>query len=376
MKHQKHVKLTKPNQGFFTRNEISFLGSNCNRIQQIAMSIGNSLNSQFDIGYVDADHASHDNESTASNPTFNREFTDKISYHQFDVHPKSTGTQLEVFFNDCDLVLVNGNHERGNNQIVIIDPNKEASLKKRAASLTNVIALIGIDSKEIPAYVYEIVPNANDLPIFLEENQRGISAFVEQFMASRIPPVKGLILGGGKSTRMGIDKLTMDYHGTSQLNYLKDLLKPVSSEVFVSLTKNQEIENTIIDTFIGLGPYGGILSAFQKDPNAAWFTVPCDVPLLDKKTIELLVSKRNPSKVATCFYNSETKFPEPLITIWEPRAYPVLLQFLANGYSCPRKVLINTDVEVVKLADESVLMNANTIEDRDLATSLLSKLSS
>ncbi|NER18757.1 NTP transferase domain-containing protein [Spongiivirga citrea] len=376
MKHQKHAKLTKPNQGFFARNEISFLGSNCNRIQQIAQCIANSLNNQFNIGYVDADHASHDDEGEVDNPIFKRELTDKISYHQFDTHPKSSVTQRHTFFGDCDLVFVNGNHERANNQIVIIDPKKEASLIKRKDSLTNVIALIGIDSEEIPAYIKEVLPNYNELPLFLEEDQQALSSFTKEFLATKIPKINGLILGGGKSTRMGVDKLTMDYHGTSQLNYLNELLRPVCEQVFVSLAHDQEIENTISDTFMGLGPYGGILSAFQKDPNSAWFSVPCDVPLLDKKTVNTLVSKRDTSKVATCFYNSETDFPEPLITIWEPKAYPILLHYLSQGYSCPRKVLINTDVAIVKLEDESVLMNANTAEDRDLAASLLSKTTS
>ena len=114
------------------------------------------------------------------------------------------------------------------------------------------------------------------------------------------------------------------------------------------------------------------MSAFQKKPNSSWFTVACDIPLLNNKTIETLVKSRNPSKLATCFYNSNTDFPEPLITIWEPRAYPVLLYYLSLGYSCTRKVLINSDVEIVKLDNENVLLNANTIEESNRAVELLS----
>ena len=88
------------------------------------------------------------------------------------------------------------------------------------------------------------------------------------------------------------------------------------------------------------------------------------MPYLDKETIAQLVRDRNTSKVATCFYNPETDFPEPLITIWEPRAYPILLDYLAQGYSCPRKVLINSDIEMIKMADPIKMKNANTPEER------------
>jgi len=80
--------------------------------------------------------------------------------------------------------------------------------------------------------------------------------------------------------------------------------------------------------------------------------------------LQQLIAQRDPSKIATAFYNSDTDFPEPLITIWEPKSYPILLHFLSLGYSCPRKVLINSDVKVVRLMDESVLVNVNTEEER------------
>ena len=79
--------------------------------------------------------------------------------------------------------------------------------------------------------------------------------------------------------------------------------------------------------------------------------------------ITLLLEKRNKSKVATCFYNPETKWPEPLITIWEPRAYKRMLEFMSLGYNCPRKVLINSDIEMIRLEDATFMDNANTPED-------------
>jgi molybdopterin-guanine dinucleotide biosynthesis protein A len=148
------------------------------------------------------------------------------------------------------------------------------------------------------------------------------------------------------------------------------LLDATTSKAFYSVRSGQESdkqEEVIEDTFTGLGPYGAILSAFRKDPNAAWLVTACDQPFITKTTLELLIQKRNSSKVATAFYNPETDFPEPLITIWEPRAYGRLLHFLIQGDYCPPKVVINSDIELVNLEDNSVLDNINTPEEWEVA---------
>jgi molybdopterin-guanine dinucleotide biosynthesis protein A len=121
--------------------------------------------------------------------------------------------------------------------------------------------------------------------------------------------------------------------------------------------------HVIYDTFEGLGPFGAILSAFRENPNVAYLAAACDYPNLDKKALQFLISNRDPSKIATCFYNPETKFPEPTICLWEPRAYGRLLYFLSLGYACPRKVLINSDINMITYEDDKILNNVNTPEE-------------
>jgi molybdopterin-guanine dinucleotide biosynthesis protein A len=111
----------------------------------------------------------------------------------------------------------------------------------------------------------------------------------------------------------------------------------------------------------------GFYQHFVRFPNSAWLTVACDLPYLSQSSIEYLVSNRDRRKLATCFHNPATEFPEPLITIWEPRAYPVMLEFLSMGYSCPRKVLINSDIHQLELKDVREIKNVNTPEERDAA---------
>ncbi|MCL4106690.1 UNVERIFIED_CONTAM: hypothetical protein GTU68_048134 [Idotea baltica] len=180
-------------------------------------------------------------------------------------------------------------------------------------------------------------------------------------------PLKALVLAGGKSERMGKDKGGIDYHGKGQAEYMYDMLQEMGIETYISCRSDQsdQYKNKaqIHDTFIGLGPFGAIASACMSDPNAAWIVIPCDLPLLENKHIETLTSKRNPYKYATAFLNNFTQFPEPLISIWEPKIYQRMLCFLSQGYSCPRKVLINSDVELIYTENQDFMMNINTPEE-------------
>jgi molybdopterin-guanine dinucleotide biosynthesis protein A len=156
----------------------------------------------------------------------------------------------------------------------------------------------------------------------------------------------------------------LQYHDQDQRTHVYHLLKEICSEVFISCNAAQVAAIAgqlpyLQDQFLNLGPTGGILTAMQANPNAAWLTVACDLPFLRAETLQYLVAQRDPTKMATAFYDPEGKFPEPLLTIWEPRSYPVLLQFLSLGYSCPRKALINSDVKLLTIPNITELRNVN-----------------
>jgi molybdopterin-guanine dinucleotide biosynthesis protein A len=121
----------------------------------------------------------------------------------------------------------------------------------------------------------------------------------------------------------------------------------------------------IPDSFTDLGPYGAILSAFRYDPTAAWLVLACDLPLFDKAAVAELVSARSPRSVATALRLNSESFPEPLVAIWEPKSYQLLLAFLGQGVSCPRKVLINSDVFLKDASRPEVLINVNSREEAE-----------
>ncbi len=189
--------------------------------------------------------------------------------------------------------------------------------------------------------------------------------------------LNGLVLAGGKSLRMGKDKPSMVWHGVEQKFYLETLLFKRCENVFLSL-RNYPEENLernhkiIVDAEPGLGPLGAILTAFQTNPKSAWLVLASDLPLLTEDTIDFLIQSRDSTAFATTYQSPHDGLPEPLITIWEPAVYPLLLEYQKEGITCPRKALIRTKkVKMLSPTHPEDLMNVNTPEDLKKAEEIL-----
>lgn len=384
-KHQKHAAITRPSYGHFARQEWALIGAPCGVIKKLAFALIERLKDQYQIGYVDADHAGVDAESaTGRDPQSamahgaRQEYTDKIGYHRFDLETELNPFFFRQYFNAQDAVLVNGNHFEAKKQIVLIDPRKEASLQKKLDRLKDVACIVLTDDAT-PVYPFLEEHLQGQLPpIFQIQDEAAIARFLQENIQKAQAPLYGLVLAGGRSTRMGQDKSLINYHGKAQREYMADLLSSFCAKTFISCRTDQVEEigggyQPIADTFLGLGPYGAILSAFREHPDAAWLVIACDLPHLDAETLEQLVRKRNSSKVATTFKSPFDQFPEPLVTIWEPRSYSILLQFMAQGYTCPRKVLLNAPIELLVAENEVALENVNKPEELEKAFGKIKK---
>lgn len=372
--HKKHSDIAKPSLGDFGRNEFAVVGTTCSNIKALSEAVIKALSVKYKCAYIDAEHT--DKLAALETQDAFVEYTDKISYREFRYKKELDKFQYHQLFNETDIVIVNGNHHEAAKQIVVIDKVKEASLQKRITQLKNVQLILLNDNVDgIFDFVKEAIPYWQTLPILSLNEQDNIIAFFETQLKKNIPLINGLVLAGGRSIRMGFDKSLIEWHGKEQRDHMADILKEICNDVFISCRADQEqqIHNykTITDSFTGIGPYGAILSAFRSNPDAAWLVTACDLPLLDKATLQYLIDYRNTSAIATTFESPHDGLPEPLITIWEPKAYPILLSFLAQGSSCPRKVLRNNDVQIVKSQYPVKLMNVNTEEELIKAKALL-----
>lgn len=259
---------------------------------------------------------------------------------------------------NSDFVFVEGYKYNPYPKIVIIDEKNQILKDFEDGKVTNVVAFIGT----------ELISEKFNIPYFNRNDIERISNFILSYFDEKKLqiPLYGLVLAGGKSSRMKTNKADLIYHGKSQLEHSCDLLSKFCDKVFISSREEQnyisEYEK-IHDNFLNIGPMGGILSALTNYPNSAFFILACDMPYITEKSIKNLIKERNDFKFATSYINLENNFPEPLCTIYEPKSKIRLLDFLSIDYTCPRKVLINSEVKLVKPEDNIEMSNINHPEE-------------
>ncbi|MBF12133.1 MAG: molybdenum cofactor guanylyltransferase [Flavobacteriaceae bacterium] len=175
---------------------------------------------------------------------------------------------------------------------------------------------------------------------------------------------------------MGKDKGLLNYHGMPQRDFLFNLVNSYCEKVFFSVRSDQknELDNKpfIVDQNKYRGPFNGILSAHNQYSKVAWLVLACDLPLLNKETLSLLVRSRDVTKKATALATKETNLPEPLISIWEPSGLSsAVIHMETSESSCARKFLINSDIKIIYPKEDKLLYNANSIDEYKTAKSII-----
>lgn len=197
----------------------------------------------------------------------------------------------------------------------------------------------------------------------------------------RAAPIYGLVLAGGASKRMGVDKATLSYLGKSQLQRAFELLQPLVAKTFVSVRAEQRDEPTraglpqIVDAaeHAGLGPIAGIAAAQAQHPDVAWLILACDLPFASEAALRFLIEHRNAQHMATAYRSSHDDLPEPLCAIWEPASRAPVASWIAAGKQCPRKLLINSDALLLVQPDPQTLDNVNTPDEYRNAQQVLER---
>jgi molybdopterin-guanine dinucleotide biosynthesis protein A len=184
------------------------------------------------------------------------------------------------------------------------------------------------------------------------------------------PALCGLVLAGGRSSRMGRDKAALTFGGeTPQLERAMALIGPHVVQAFVSVRADQADDPLraryaqILDTLSDIGPLAGLLAAQATHPQAAWLVLACDLPLLDERTLTHLLRSRDRRRTATAYRSSHDGLPEPLCAIYEPASAAQLAAHLAAGFSCPRQFLKQADTLLIDEPDPHALDNINTPAD-------------
>jgi len=169
----------------------------------------------------------------------------------------------------------------------------------------------------------------------------------------------GILLIGGKSSRMGEDKSELIYHDQTERERLYQLLDSVCDKTYLCHRADQSFEQaSIIDP--ADGPLAAIQAAAEKCPNSGLLVLACDTPLLGLEDLNYLISERDPSTQATYYLSNIDNRPEPLCAIYEPSLTSTIKDAVASNKYCPKNLLEAISARKLTLNNPHALMNANS----------------
>jgi molybdopterin-guanine dinucleotide biosynthesis protein A len=358
--HSHHHKSTPP----IHQNEIGIWGIGCTALNHLYEEAIKKL-PHVKIGYLDTKH--HDVE-TSSLSILEQ---DKIHLR---INQTLQKNQISNFFNTADFLLVNGNHSEAKEMWLVLDGKKPYKENLANMAKTSIIFY----NEEAKDTAMQLASKNSHVQLIAGYSEELLLNAIESKINKATPALKGIVLTGGNSTRMQQNKSLLIYHKLPQWLHLAQLLEKQGLDTYLSSTEKNaplfEGKPMIVDQISGFGPLSGIISSMLALKDSALLVLACDLPLIDAITLQELIQARDRSKVATVFYNNESGFLEPLIAIYEPRALPTMLQLLAQGYSCPRKMLMQCDILKINTKNTQALSNANFPEEREKIMKQLNKI--
>ncbi len=108
--------------------------------------------------------------------------------------------------------------------------------------------------------------------------------------------VTGIILAGGRSTRMGTNKALLTFKGRTVIEAVADLMKSLFDKVILITNTPEEYKFLHLPLFKDIyeykGPLAGIHSGLVHSNTKQNFVISCDIPLMKKEMIEFIVDYR------------------------------------------------------------------------------------
>lgn len=99
----------------------------------------------------------------------------------------------------------------------------------------------------------------------------------------------GVILAGGRSTRMGQDKANLIVDGQRLLDRARDLLFQCCDEVIVVGGPESDYRDDVVDGVSDGGPLGGVLAALRSGRGHRYLCLPVDQPRLTPDALQPLL---------------------------------------------------------------------------------------
>lgn len=180
-------------------------------------------------------------------------------------------------------------------------------------------------------------------------------------------PLRGFVVAGGRSSRMGRDKALLPYRGANLLSHALGVLREVTPDVAILCGPESRYEDSgvplVIDAVCGVGPLGGLYSALlsasiDQREQILWLGV--DLPLVPPSLLEQLLRELELAEVAMA---RSTRGIEPLCAAF--RTAPTLeavRRALLEGRLKLTSALASLTVHTVD-GDDAHFVNVNSPEE-------------
>lgn len=198
-------------------------------------------------------------------------------------------------------------------------------------------------------------------------------------------PVAGVIIAGGRSLRMGRDKLMLPIEGVPLLERVAQALAEVAGELILALRPGQPQPTlrtalalrVVRDPAPNLGPLGGLLAALSTGAAGHYLAVAGDMPLLQPALLGTLLDTARQDDVQALVPLADGE-PEPLCAVYRQDCLPTMETLAAEGGRSLRELLARLRVRFVPATelrrfdpDLRSFLNVNREGDLERARTLL-----
>ncbi len=170
-------------------------------------------------------------------------------------------------------------------------------------------------------------------------------------MKMRNSHITGVVLAGGKSARMGLDKASLVIDGRQMIMYVVDALREAFSDILVVAKDANDFRvpgvKTIGDCIEGNGPLVGIYSALSLCKTPYCFVIACDMPCADSNLIKWMAAACDGYDI---FVPRLGSYLEPLFALYSRNCMAPIKDSLAKGDYRVRSIFSQANVGY---ADES-----------------------
>lgn len=146
------------------------------------------------------------------------------------------------------------------------------------------------------------------------------------------PALTGLVLAGGGSHRMGVDKAVVEVGGVRLVDRVAGLLAPICERVLIGSGDGERLPGEgwrqVADEVDDGGPLAGIAAGLRAATTPLVAVVAVDMPFADPRVLTALAERHTDRAVVVSEVDGRL---QPLHAVWSVDALPGLRELLAAG---------------------------------------------